>query len=118
MKKFDFENLDVYQLTIDFIDRVFDLFEAMPYSMQNSIGNNLLRAAVSIGNNIAEGSGRRGRKEKRHSFEISQGSAFECIPMLTILHKKRKMSNELFEKLYDDCYAISKMLSGLIKRFS
>ncbi|MBU1864142.1 MAG: four helix bundle protein [Candidatus Omnitrophica bacterium] len=118
MGKFDFEKLDVYQKALDFIDKIFDLFEKLPYRIQTSIGNNLLRAAVSIANNIAEGSGRRGRKEKRHHFEISQGSAFECIPMLTILCNKNKMPKETYESLYNDCYVISKMLSGLITHFS
>ena len=86
IRKFDFENLDVYQKAIDFIDEIYDLFESLPYRFQDSLGANLLRASMSIASNLAEGSGRRGRKEKRHSFEISQGSAFECIPTLTVLH--------------------------------
>ncbi|UCD15444.1 MAG: four helix bundle protein, partial [Candidatus Omnitrophota bacterium] len=58
-----------------------------------------------------------GKKEKRHAFEISQGSAFECVPMLTILHRKKKIKEEEFKELYDECYIISKMLSGLITHF-
>jgi len=118
MHNFNFEKLDVYQKSLDFISNIYDLFEGLPYRIQRSIGGNLLRAAMSIVNNIAEGSGRRGEREKRHSFEISQGSAFECIPMLTILHKKGELKRDKFEKLYDDCYVISKMISGLISRFS
>lgn len=118
MEKFDFEKLDVYQKAIDFIGKVYDLFEKLPYSMQKSIGDNLSRAAMSIASNIAEGSGRRGTKEKRHAFEIAQGSAFECIPSLEVLHKKKKISDRQFEELYSECRTISKMISGLIKHFS
>lgn len=118
MHKFDFEKLDVYQKSLDFIGEIYDLFEKLPYRIQHSIGDNLLRAAISIANNIAEGSGRRGEKEKRHSFEISQGSAFECIPMLTVLYKKKIIKEEAYSHLYDSCYNISKMLSGLVTYFS
>ncbi|MBL7129865.1 MAG: four helix bundle protein [Candidatus Omnitrophica bacterium] len=118
MNKFDFEKLDVYQKALGFISKVYDLFEELPYRIQKSIGDNLLRAAMSIANNLAEGSGRRGKKEKRHAFEISQGSAFECVPMLTILRRKKKIEKETFERLYNDCCTISKMISGLITHFS
>ncbi|MCK4810154.1 MAG: four helix bundle protein [Candidatus Omnitrophica bacterium] len=118
MHKFDFEKLDVYQIALGFTGKVYDLFEELPYRIQKSVGDNLLRAAISIVSNIAEGSGRRGKKEKRHAFEISQGSAFECIPTLTILHNKKRIKSETFEDLYNDCHIISKMISGLITHFS
>lgn len=118
MQKFDFEKLDVYQKSLDFIGKIYDLFEVLPYRFQKSIGDNLLRAAMSIASNIAEGSGRRGVKEKKHAFEIDQGSAFECIPTLTILQKKKRIKDDNYATLYNDCYTISKMLSGLIRHFS
>ena len=118
MFKFDFEKLDVYQKALEFIDKIYDLFEGLPYRIQKSIGDNLLRASISIVNNHAEGSGRRGKKEKRHAFEISQGSAFECVPMLTILYRKKRIKEVTFKELYNDCYIISKMTSGLISHFS
>jgi four helix bundle protein len=77
-----------------------------------------LRAAISVANNIAEGSGRRGKKEKRHAFEISQGSAYECIPMLTVLCRKKNIEQKLYEEIYNDCYEISKMIGGLIRYYS
>lgn len=118
MYKFDFEKLDVYQKALEFISKAYDLFEELPYRIQKSIGDNLLRAAMSIATNLAEGSGRRSKKEKRHAFEISQGSAFECIPILEILHKKNRIKEETFDELYNDCYILSKMTSGLITHFS
>lgn len=118
IRKFCFEDLDVYQKAVSFSGKIFDLFEKMPYRVQKPIGDNLLRAAISIANNIAEGSGRRSRKEKRHSFEISQGSVFECVPILTILRDKKVIKEIDFQELYEECYIISKMLSGLITHFS
>jgi len=118
MNKFDFEKLEVYQKSLNFINKIFNLFDNMPYRIQKSVGNNLLRASISIATNLAEGSGRRGRKEKRQFFIISQGSTFECIPMITILFKNKKISIETFKELYNDCYVISKMTGGLITRFS
>jgi four helix bundle protein len=118
MQKFSFERLDVYQRAVNFVGKIYILFENLPFRIQKSIGDNLLRAAVSIPSNIAEGSGRRGKKEKRHSFEIAQGSVYECIPTLTVLQMEQAIKQETYEGLYNDCYEISKMLVGLIKYYS
>ena len=117
-KTFYFEDLDVYQKALNFVCKVYDLYDEMAYKLQKTIGDNLLRAAISVINNIAEGSGRRSNKEKRHYFEISQGSVFECVPILTILNKKNAIKETIFQDLYEDCHTISKMIGGLIKRFA
>ena len=118
MEKFGFERLDVYRGAIDLTKDIYDIFESLPYGLQKTLGDNLLRAAVSVASNIAEGSGRRHKKEKKHFFEISQGSAFECIPMLEILRAKKRITDKDFGSLYERCFIISKMLSGLISHFS
>jgi len=61
--RFDFENLKVYQKALDFIDEVFKLLKNLPREYRFSIGDNLLRAAFSIGNNIAEGNDKASKKE-------------------------------------------------------
>lgn len=35
MHKFDFEKLDVYQKALEFTDKVYDLFEVLPYRIKN-----------------------------------------------------------------------------------
>ena len=114
MQKFNFEKLDVYQKATRFIDRVFEVTERLPGQVQFSLGEQLRRAALSIANNIAEGSGRLGKGEKSQFFRIARSSGFECIPCLEILNKRRHISDAEFDLLYDDCFQISKMLSKLI----
>ncbi len=55
---FDFERLEVYKLTVDFIEKVFEVSEELPKQVQYSLGDQFRRAALSIANNIAEGSGK------------------------------------------------------------
>ena len=118
MDKFDFEKLEVYKMALEFIGKIYNMYGKLPYMIQKSIGSNLLNAAMSIACNIAEGSGRRSEKEKKRFFIISQGSTFECIPALRVLHQGQKITNEEFEYLYNTCCSISKMLSRLIVFFS
>ncbi len=115
MSKFSFENLEVYQKALDFIENIIDVCKKLPPEVRYTIGSNLVRAAVSIANNIAEGSGRRGKGEKKQSFGISRGSCFECVSMITVLLKKKYISQIEFDEIYGQCFGISQMLTKLIK---
>ncbi|HEA47278.1 MAG TPA: four helix bundle protein, partial [bacterium] len=53
--QFDFERLKVYQFTLRFIDKIFEVYRKLPKEFKYSIGSNLLRAGLSIANNLAEG---------------------------------------------------------------
>lgn len=114
MDKFGFERLEVYQKTLDFIGKIIDIVMKLRPEIRYSLGEHLINTSISIANNIAEGSGRRGKKEKKQFYSISQGSAFECIPMITVLQRKKFILQTEFESLYQDCYSTSQMLSKLI----
>jgi four helix bundle protein len=114
MDKFGFEKLEVYQKAVDLIGKIIDIVRKLPAEIRYSIGSHLVETTVSVANNIAEGSGRRGKKDKRQFYVISQGSCYECIPMITVLQRKGFIQQMPFEDLYNDCYSISQMLTKLI----
>lgn len=45
---FDFENLKVYQKALDFIDKIFKIYNKLDSEYRYSVGNNLIRAGLSI----------------------------------------------------------------------
>ena len=55
--KFQFENLIVYQKTLDFIDFVYEFTLKVPNFESFGLASQFQRAANSIALNIAEGSG-------------------------------------------------------------
>lgn len=80
-----------------------------------SFRDQLLRAAISIGNNIAEGFERRSNKELKQFLFIAKGSCGEVRSMLYTAKDIEHVSKEDFES---DCLLateISKLLSGFIK---
>ena len=62
---FDFEKLDVYQLGISFANEVINIVKKLPNELRFTLGNNFIRASISIVSNIAEGSGKMSKKEKK-----------------------------------------------------
>ncbi len=53
---FKFEKLEVWQLAIDLINKVYNLIEDMPASEKFNLSYQLRRTVTSISLNIAEGS--------------------------------------------------------------
>lgn len=109
-----FENLDVYQAAIEFVDRTYTLCDNLKRGYLFKIIDQLQRASLSIPLNIAEGCGRSSKKERRQFYKISRGSLFECIPILTILNKRGNLPKGDFLVMYDLATRIGMMLNGLI----
>jgi len=112
---FLFENLDVYQKSIQLADEITDLTETFPKG-KYYLKDQLNRAIISIGNNIAEGNERWHKGDKRNFFFIARGSAAECVPLLEICKRKKLLDENKhieYKKRIED---ICKMLSGLINK--
>jgi len=108
-----FENLDVYQKTVDFIDEVTNLTRGFPrgYYFLTDQRN---RASLSIATNLAEGNGRFTKNDRKHFFIIARGSAQECIPLLEIARRKGLIEESVVTGCRDQLEVIAKMISGLI----
>ena len=74
----------------------------------------LRRASISMIINIAEGSGRFTRADKRNFYVIARGSVYECVSLFDIIRDDQQISEEKFQYFYDQFEEISKMLLGLI----
>ena len=110
---FDFENLTVYQKARDFRAKLFSVLSTKK-AIDRSLLDQLKRAAVSIVLNIAEGSGKFSRADKRNFFTIARGSTYEVVAVIDILHDDKVISEEERAELYSELETVSKMLLGLI----
>lgn len=88
MSEFDFEKLDVYNRSIEFANFAYDIADSLPRGLQSSLADQLRRAAISICNNIAEGSGKLSPRKKRQYYHYALDSARECVPIITIIQKR------------------------------
>ena len=111
---FDFERLDVYNKAIEFVNSAFKAVNRFSRGVQFSLGDQFRRAALSICNNIAEGSGKNTGGAKRQSYRIALDSARECIPVISIALAQSELSANEATKLREDCVVICRMLFKLI----
>ena len=115
---FDFEKLKVYQFSIRYFRKILKITKTLPRDLQFSLGDQIRRAALSVCNNIAEGNGKKSKKEKAYFLSTSLHSARECVPMMTILFEENIIKEDVHKELRSDCRQITSMLMGLISSIS
>ena len=113
-EQFDFEKLVVYQLALEFLDRLFEICRGLPADVRYSLGDQLIRAGLSISNNLAEGSGKRSKKEKARYYGTSLDSTRECLSMFNVLKRQRFIEPDNYTRLRQHGRRITGMLRGLI----
>ena len=82
---FRHEELDVYQLALEYVAFAFELSKGLKGSVRHA-RDQLLRASQSIPLNIAEGNGKASKGDRRRFFEIARGSALKCAAIQDVLH--------------------------------
>ncbi len=107
---FDFEKLEVYSKAKQFNATVSSFLEHVKVSKNKK--DQLERAAFSIMLNIAEGSGRFTKPDKRNFYIIARGSVFECVAIFDYLTDQKAIDETTFKEFYSKLEEISKMLYG------
>lgn len=111
---FVFENLEVYKKALNLYGGI----TSLPFkrTMEDRIiAKQLIRASLSISLNIAEGSGKEGKRDRRNFLLISRGSLYESVAILNVLISNKTISKNEYLKLYSIAEEISKMLYVMIK---
>lgn len=114
MTTFDFENLDLYQKTMTFIDMVYVLTAKFPKSELFGLSSQFTRAANSIALNLGEGFGETVALSLRY-LRISRGSIRECVVCVEIAYRRCYISEEESVKARSLLLELSKMSMGYKK---
>ena len=99
---FRFESLEIWQLAIDYGNKIYDFANTLPKEELFGLASQLKRSAVSISNNIAEGSGGTTRRDFRNFLDISIKSTLEIISMLFLCRKRNFIDEESRIILYNE----------------
>jgi four helix bundle protein len=107
MFKYNFEKLEVWKLSLQVIKEVKKIVKKFPAEEKYILADQLRRAALSIALNIAEGFGRKSKKDFGRFISNSIGSTLEVIACLKIAEEldylkevEIKDLDELLKELY------------------
>jgi len=113
---FKFERLDVWKNSLELYRKIAAATKPLTRKDQWFLVEQILRAALSISANIAEGTGREGVRESKQFFNIAKGSTYEVISIAYILRQEGLLRGEVFSDVYQHSDRIARMLSAMIAK--
>lgn len=120
-RQFDHEKLQGYQIELQFIGWLTDLFEELQTKRCPKLAetiDQLDRASLSALLNTAEGNGRRASKQRAKFFDDARGSATECAACLDALVAKKACTSERMDEGKVMLIGVVAILTKLIERFA
>jgi four helix bundle protein len=95
--EYKFQKLDVYQLGLDFVDRIYELANQLPDSERFNLRSQLERAATSIVLNIAEGSTGQSDLEQNRFLGMALRSYIETVACLDLIERRKYLRSETID---------------------
>ncbi len=110
---FRFEKLEVWQRAADVGFKLDTIANDLEDRRRYRYAEQLRAAAISISNNIAEGSGSSSTSEFRNFLNFAHRSAFECANMLLMFKRHGMISPDIVRPLLVELNEISRMITAL-----
>ena len=109
------EELQVYNLSMEMAERIWEIIIDWDYFKKDTIGKQLVRAADSISANLSEGYGRYHFKENINFNFYSRGSLYETKTWLVKAHNRKLISDEDFKSFISEIDNLGVKLNNYIK---
>jgi len=109
----DYRKLKVWERARALAASVYRVTRGFPRDELYGMTNQMRRASVSIGANIAEGCGRDGGKELARFLAIASGSASELDCLVVLAGDLNFLKKTEYEALAQDVTEIRRMLNAL-----
>jgi four helix bundle protein len=115
MERTNFENLRAYQLAECLADTVWDAVLRWEIFARDTVGKQLVRAADSVGANVAEGTGRGSDLDNRRFVRIARGSLYETRHWLRRAFRRKLLTSEQTESLKQNLDELTLTLNGYLR---
>lgn len=107
-----FNDLEIWKRSRIFVKNLYEFSESLPLEERFGLISQLKRASVSIAANIAEGSGRKTRKEFSRFLDIAIGSACEVETLIYLAFDLNYIDKKEKDLIIDEITQIRKMIIG------
>jgi four helix bundle protein len=115
---FAFENLEVYQLSVDYAADVYTLLAKFPESEKFGLVSQIKRSVTSVTLNIAEGRGRSTDKDFAKFLYQSRGSLLEVVAGLHLAERLKFVKREETKGLYVKANTLAAKLTVFIQKLA
>ncbi len=113
---FEFQNLEVYKKSIVFHLNCKSILEKK--KVANYVKDQLGRASYSIVLNIAEGSAKTSKADRKNYFTTARGSVFESAAILDIMFQSKEIEESQYKENILLADELSRMLYRMIQNLS
>jgi len=111
-----YQNLTVWQKSMDLVECLYEITNDFPNDEKFGLALQIKRAAVSIPSNIAEGSKRGTKKDYRNFLFTAYGSGAELETQLQIALRLGFISQHKFDNTAVILEEVMKMLNAMIQK--
>ena len=88
------EELQVYQLSMDMGEQIWNIVIKWNYFEKDTVGKQLVKAGDSVAANLSEGFGRYHYREAKNFSYYSRGSLYETKTWLTKAHNRKLIDDK------------------------
>ena len=111
----NFENLEVYKLAERLADEIWSVVGSWDHFSKDTIGRQVVRAADSIGANIAEGVGRGSYLDNRRFVRTARASLNETKHWLRRAHSRHLLGTESVNRIKPLVDALAPKLNAYLR---
>jgi four helix bundle protein len=90
---FKFEKLEVWQLSLEYIDSIYEIADQLPQDERYNLRSQVLRAATSVALNIAEGSTGQTDTEQARFLGLAIRSLLETVACQHLINRRGYLSD-------------------------
>ena len=113
MKKNSYRRLYVWEASVNLAVKMIELADRLIAERRFALADQLVRAACSVPNNIAEGQGRLTTRDRRHYLVQARGSLYELETQIEILTRSKLAEIDVHEPIAHIECGLSKMIANL-----
>lgn len=113
----NFRELDVWKKAVELTTAYYKVSKKFPKEEIFGLTSQSRRSLISISSNIAEGAGRDSSKQFLQFLSISLASSFEFETQIIVAKNLEYLSQDEFEKIFNELRHIQNMLVKLINKY-
>jgi len=110
-----FQNLIAWQKAHQIIIELYKITKIFPKEEKFVLVPQILRAAISIAANLAEGTKRKSAKDRNHFFNMAETSLEEVKYYIILSVDLNYISNTEMNDLFNLSHEVGRLINGLIR---